>query len=81
MTNPDPFWVRWEVVGAAYQWHAHDADGQGIYYVDRPEPQEDGFWAIPDGRGDGDAYMIVFDRRDLTGLDWRESLRRRPEPV
>lgn len=76
--DTDPFAVRWEYAGDC-RFHAHDADGTGCYFLERPEPDAvSGIWAVPDADGNsGYAYEAFGDRRNMTDLDWRASLRAR----
>ena len=57
-----------------YDWITHDASGAIVYWGSCPAVTSDGWtpWSEVD-----DFLEVGF--RDLTGLDWRNSLRHRPD--
>ena len=73
----DAFWVRWEYAPDWAMWHAHDSDGQGVYFRDKPIPGDASWVVEPGNDATGEAYMFIFDRREVSGEDWRTSLRQR----
>lgn len=77
MTDPfEPYWT----LHSNYDWHAYDASGDGTFFKECPVAVDAGWWGVPDIDGNtGDAYSS-FVGLDMTGLDWRNSLRHRPEP-
>ena len=72
-TQADPFMPdEWPY--SEYDWITHDASGAIVYWGSCPAVTSDGWtpWSEVD-----DFLEVGF--RDLTGLDWRNSLRHRPD--
>ncbi len=80
-TMSDPFEPDWNEAPEWAEWHAVDETGDGNWMESTPdilEPNSDpGVWYVTSAYAD--RYIPSDFDGDLIGLDWRNSLRHRPE--
>jgi hypothetical protein len=67
--------IPWHVIKDEFQWAAMDVDGAVWCYTVRPELCED-YWIPSDYHRVASLKALKI---DTTGIDWRQSLTRRPE--
>lgn len=73
-TRPRQLIIPWEVIKPEYKWAAMDVDGTVCFYAAKPHTCADGWYSAS-----FEAQVIL--NIDTTGIDWRESLVKRPEGV
>lgn len=77
----DPYQPNWDAIPVEYQWATVDKNGQRMYWALYPFPNENKRrWETP-SYTDFRHYALLGPSIPIAGLDWRNSLRHRPEPA